>query len=537
MGLVKALKISLLVLLLPYQMMAAPKTEPEAAPGEYVVKIKSNERILNTKALSKSLGATIKSQISGTQFVVVQKPLIQTRASVISQLLETGLVEYAEPNFIYKTQATPNDPSFGNLWGMKNSKYSGIDISAEQAWDITTGSDDILVAVIDTGIDYNHSDLKANVWTNAAELNGKPDIDDDGNGIVDDIHGANFSGTAPTGNPFDDNSHGTHCSGTIGGSGNNEVGVAGVNWKTKIMAVKFLSASGSGSLEGAVKAIKYAVDNGAKVLSNSWGGGGFSQALKDIIQYSSDKGALFIAAAGNSSANNDSSEAYPANYDTPNMIAVAAIGENGSLASFSSYGKKKVHLAAPGVNILSTIPNEKYAQYSGTSMATPHVSGVAALVWGHEPNLTAIEVKERLLKTVTPLATVKSKTVTGGLVNALNALMDKQAPPDENDPDNWEAKTVSYSSPHPYLKNSKVEFEINVQGAKEFALYFSKFETETNYDFVKLYTKEGIEIGKMTGLNDGNYSQIVTGDYVKIVLTSDDSVEKYGFDITKIAFR
>ncbi len=515
----------------------AAQAETQFVPGEYIVKLNQNALIMNSQDLEKSLNAKIKSMIHGTQFVVVKMPLVQTLESSIAQISKNSFVEYAEPNFIYKTQSTPNDPLFKDLWGMKNTTNSGIDISAEAAWNIATDSRDIVVAVIDTGIDHNHPDLKSNMWVNQKEQDGVSGVDDDGNGIIDDIHGANFTTGDGNGNSFDDHSHGTHCAGTIGGSGNNGVGVAGVAWKTKLMGVKFLSSSGSGTLEGAVKAIKYAVDNGANVLSNSWGGGGYSEALKEVIEYSAQKGTIFIAAAGNSSANNDSTDAYPANYDVPNVMSVAAVSSSGSLASFSSYGKRKVHLAAPGVNVLSTVPNNKYAQFSGTSMATPHVSGVAALVWGNEPELTAVELKERLVKTVSPLASVKSKTISGGMVNAYNALSNIVAPPDLNDPANWSFLPVSYSTKHPYDANTQQEYEIEVANANEISVYFERFDTELNYDVVRLVDRSGVELAKISGSNDGSYSRIIPGNYVKIIFNSDNSVQKYGFDISKISYR
>ncbi|WP_372368042.1 S8 family peptidase [Candidatus Uabimicrobium sp. HlEnr_7] len=317
------------------------------------------------------------------------------------QLLQDPSVQYAEPNYLYKTMAVPNDAKFGQLWGMKK-------IGAPEAWNTKSKGNGILVAVIDTGINYKHEDLKDNVWVNEAEANGKAGVDDDGNGYVDDIHG--MSGITQSGDPMDDQSHGSHCSGTIGGSGNNGIGVAGVCWEAEIMGCKFLGADGSGSLEGAVLCINYAVANGAKVLSNSWGGGGFSVALYDAIKNAQDAGVLFVAAAGNS-YNGELS--YPANYclDTnhngtvykglDNVLSVAASDQNDSKASFSQYSveaaKAGKMIAAPGTSILSTVLGNDYASYDGTSMATPHVAGAATLVWSNNPNLTAIEVKNLLV--------------------------------------------------------------------------------------------------------------------------------------------
>ena len=283
-----------------------------------------------------------------------------------------------------EADTTPNDPQAGSQWDMAA-------IDAQNAWTITTGSASVVVAIIDTGVDYNHVDLDANIWTNPGEIPGNG-IDDDGNGFVDDIHGYDF--VNDDGNPMDDNGHGTHVAGTIAAEGNNATGVTGVTWSTSIMALKFLAANGSGYLSDAVEAINYATmmrtryGVNVRVENNSWGGGGFSSAMQAAIQASNDAGILFVAAAGNSGTNNDAVAQYPANYDSPNVISVAATTQNGQLASFSCYGATTVDIAAPGVSILSTTPNNTYSTYSGTSMATPHVSAVAALAWAVNPTAT-----------------------------------------------------------------------------------------------------------------------------------------------------
>ena len=300
-------------------------------------------------------------------------------------------IEYAEPNYMVTIAASPNDPLFNQLWGLYNTGQTGgtpaADIDAPNAWDITTGNIDIVVAVIDTGVDHSHEDLTGNMWVNTGEI---PDngIDDDGNGYVDDIYGIDT--TNNDSDPFDDNGHGTHVSGTIGAIGNNVIGVAGVNWDITIMACKFLNASGSGYIDGAIECLEYIRalrEKGANIIAtnNSWGGGGYSQALYDAINAQQD--ILFIAAAGNSNANNDTSTFFPADYYLPNLIAVAATDHNDSKASFSNYGRRSVSVGAPGVNILSTLPEKNlwgitggYGKLSGTSMATPHVTGLAALI-------------------------------------------------------------------------------------------------------------------------------------------------------------
>ena len=255
------------------------------------------------------------------------------------------------------------DPQLAKTYGLGK-------IHAIEAWDISKGSKDMIVADIDTGIDYNHEDLAFNIWRNP-----KPTDKNDVVGF-DFIHN--------DGLPFDDNAHGTHTAGTIGAVGGNGIGISGVSQRVSLMSLKFLSKDGSGTTADAIRAIDYAINHGAKVLSNSWGGKGDpdNQALKDAIDRAKTKDVLFIAAAGNDGSDNDGSDAdYPAAFNNDNLIAVAATDDRDSLAYFSNYGKKSTHLAAPGVNIYSTVPGGKYAKLSGTSMACPHVAGAAALLW------------------------------------------------------------------------------------------------------------------------------------------------------------
>lgn len=526
----------------------AQQQEPEAVPGEYIVKLKpSVSHVMFEKdALAQNLKAYVKNQIPDLNLVVIKKPVFETKNAVLENLSNNPLVEYVEPNFIYRLNKVPNDPMLGQLWGIQNvgaadsdgaTGVTGIDVNAVRAWDIQTGSKDILVAVIDTGVNYNHPDLKDNIWTNEAEMNGEAGVDDDNNGIVDDIHGANFvNASAPTGDPMDDHGHGSHCSGTIGAKGDDGAGLVGVAWNTKIMGLKFLSASGGGTLEGAIQAINYANKMGAKIMSNSWGGGGFSEALKEVISQSNERGALFVAAAGNDGSNNDSSNTYPANYDVANVLSVAAINNRGQLASFSNYGRNKVHVGAPGVNVVS-VTTAGYESWSGTSMATPHVSGVAVLLASNEPGLTGVELKERIIKTARPISTLKSKVKSKGVADAYMALMNQEPAPDMNDPEFWRKTEQTLSTEHPYADKFKQEWTLTVDGASEISLYFSRFELENNYDFVELYDQNGKLVQKLTGNNDDSFSNPVPGNTVKIVFTTDDSQTKHGFDITKIAFR
>lgn len=333
-------------------------------------------------------------------------------------------VAYAEPDYVVRLQKTPNDPAFSTLWGLNNpggsSGKADADIDAPEAWDVSTGTGKTLVAVIDTGVDYRHPDLAANMWKNPGEIagNGK---DDDNNGIIDDIFGADFYSN--DGDPMDEHGHGTHVSGTIGAVGNNGIGVSGVNWNAKIMALRFLGPDGSGEISDAIKCLDYAVKMGAKISNNSWGGGGFSQAFKDALTRAGAAGHTFVAAAGNHSGNNDKSPSYPASYDNANVVSVAAMTSMDELASFSCYGKASVDIAAPGVGINSTLPGGTYGSYSGTSMATPHVVGALSLVMDANPGMTGADAVKKLLSSVDSLTILKDKVATGGRLNVAKALV------------------------------------------------------------------------------------------------------------------
>jgi serine protease len=353
----------------------------------------------------------------------------------LAKLRKNSAVLYAEPDYIVHASVTPDDSSFSDLWGMNNTGQSGgvvdADIDAPEAWDISTGSHDVIIGVIDTGVDHTHPDLMANIWTNPAEIAGDG-IDNDGNGFIDDMHGINAITSA--GDPMDDQGHGSHVSGTIGAAGNNGLGVVGVNHNVSIIGCKFLSASGSGSLSDALTCIDYFVDlknNGINVraTNNSWGGGGFSQALSDAITSSEESNILFVAAAGNDAYDNDAQASYPSGYPQDSVLSVASTTRTDSMSSFSQWGLTTVDLGAPGSDILSTVPGGGYASYSGTSMATPHVTGAAALAWSVNPELSAIEMKELLMSSGDDNAALAGKTASGKRLNVNNALNDADPTP------------------------------------------------------------------------------------------------------------
>ncbi|MBI3449035.1 MAG: S8 family serine peptidase, partial [Acidobacteria bacterium] len=395
---------------------------PGYAPDEILVKFHRNVKAADRDHVRNQVGGVTRGRFrSGAEHWKLGKGLTTDQA--LARLRSHPFVEYAEPNYVLSISTAPNDPLYPQMYGLHNTGQTGgtpgADIRAEQAWDVSTGSRSVRVAVIDTGIDFNHPDLAANIWTNPGEIPGNG-IDDDHNGFVDDVHGWDFvNGDA---NPMDDNGHGTHVSGTIGALGNNGVGVVGVNWRVSLVPLKFLDGSGSGTTAGAIAAIDYGVALGVDVMSNSWGGGGFSQALLDAIRGAAAAEVVFVAAAGNDGTNNDLIPHYPSSYDSPNIIAVAATDASDRLASFSNYGVTSVDIGAPGVNILSTFPGNSYGQLSGTSMATPHVSGAAALIRALSPAIGAVEVKRLLMDSADRISALAGRTVSGGRLNAFMAI-------------------------------------------------------------------------------------------------------------------
>jgi subtilisin family serine protease len=401
------------------------------AAGELIVKLKVGTTRDTLNSPQARLGAEV---LETTQTLGIERWSIQGMSvrDAIARLGEDPNIEYIEPNFTVSTTTTiPNDPRFEQLWGLNNTGQTGgiadADIDAPEDWDFRTG-DPIVVGVIDTGVDYNHPDLNDNMWTNSGETpnNG---LDDDGNGFVDDYYGYDF--VNEDSDPSDDFFHGTHVAGTIAAEGNNNTGVTGVNWNVKIMALKFLDSGGSGTYFDAIEAVEYSTLMGARITSNSWRGYGFSQGLYDAIAAAGRDGQLFVAAAGNESNDNDSEfRAYPASFDLDNIVSVAATDANDQLAWFSNYGATSVDLGAPGVGVLSTVPNGGYESYDGTSMATPHVSGVASLLLSENPSFSYQALKELLLTTIDPLPALNGITVSGGRLNAFNALSEA-APPNE----------------------------------------------------------------------------------------------------------
>jgi subtilisin family serine protease len=526
------------------------KMEQEFIPGEFIVKLKDGKNL----KLDSSL--TIKKSINDS-FKVVTAPAEKSIQNIINSLESNPAIEYAEPNYIWRPIeegsadftsldndiSSPDDPYFNTQWGLKNtgsnepsaesSGVAGSDISALRAWTLNKGSKQIKVAVIDTGVDYNHPDLRDQMWVNERELNGTKGVDDDGNGYVDDIYGHDFSND--DGDPMDGHGHGTHCAGVIGAIHNNQTGIAGVMPNVTLVAIKFLSDSGSGGTDQAIAAIEYAIKAEVDVMSNSWGGGKYSQALEETIKRASDAGIIFVAAAGNSSENTDSDPHYPSNYEIPNVVSVGALTAQNNIAKFSNFGPETVDIAAPGKKINSTVTNNKYKVFSGTSMAAPHVAGALGLLVAHNGKMDHEDMMDRLIATAEPVPTLRGKVKSlSGSLNAYNLLSNTR--PYKNIPkeNEWETLSVDpFESEHPYKDKVSVKRTFHVPGAKFLRLKVRKIDLENRYEYLKISAK-GVTYDKMSGKGENKTSVYVDGDTLNVEFKSDSSVNYWGFVIDEV---
>lgn len=419
-------------------------TVSEEGEPEVLVRFREGVSEERVRALAASFNDRVEDEIEAVEGLYAIDDLDGVSAlRILSAYSALPEVEYAEVNFegwtvgplhsrsiterfVEGAAAGPNDPLFAEQWALTNRGARGgkdrADISALDAWAKTAGSREVVVAVLDSGVEYTHTDLAGNMWQRPASL--APYADDE-LGEVDDFHG--FSAVDDLRDPMDDNGHGTHCAGIIGAEGDNMVGIAGVNWQVSVMPLKFIGKGGFGSTKDAVEAINYVIQRkrdgvNVRVISASWGSTVKSRALEDVIRKAGEEGILFVAAAGNNGEDADKRPHYPSNYDLPNVLSVAALNRRDELAGFSNYGAKTVHLAAPGAEILSTWLRDGFEEHSGTSMATPVVSGVAALILSAEPDLSLKELRQRLLDSVDKLDSLKGRVVSGGRVNAARAV-------------------------------------------------------------------------------------------------------------------
>jgi thermitase len=404
----------------------------------YIIKSKKGIESFQKRSLL-SVGKITNIQKTTFGSFALLNPYKNIADQKIENLTKDSEIDYIEPNYIISIQAvkptlpipfqSPSDKNFKKQWGLNNdgrngsiltSGLAGEDINALRAWNITKGSKTIKIAIIDSGIEYTHPDLKEQIDINQAELNGQEGVDDDNNGFIDDIYGYNFA--YKNGNPMDGYGHGTQCAGIIGAS-HNAQGITGVMSDVKLIPVKFLSNNGSGELIDAIYSIDYALRRGANILSNSWGVGARSQALSDAIKAALDKKVTFVTAAGNFSSDNDKVDSIPGNYEIENVISTGAFSSKGKLSYFSNFGAKTVHVMAPGEEIFTTYLEGQYYPESGTSMAAPFVSGIVGLLLSKEPNLSPLEIRDRLIRTSTKTPNLSQSSISAGRVNAYRALM------------------------------------------------------------------------------------------------------------------
>jgi subtilisin family serine protease len=424
---------------LPLQTVGYQGERPEYVPGELIVKFRSGVLISKRKAAIKAASGDVVERIvtqamrsagDNEGLTVIRTPLSVPVA--IGILRKFSDIEFAEPNYYQYHNEISNDPYYtdGSLWGMYGDATSPANqygSQAGEAWAAgNIGSNTVHIGVIDEGAMYTHEDLAGQIWTNP--FDPEDGIDNDGNGYVDDIHGWDFDGNDNTTFDGSQDDHGTHVSGTIGAIGGNGKGVAGVCWNISMITVKFLGRRG-GTTTNAIKAVDYITDLKTRhslnlpATNNSWGGGGFSQALQDAIERANAAEILFVAAAGNDGEDIDATPSYPASYPNDNIIAVASITSSGAMSSFSNYGATSVDLGAPGSGIYSTLPGKRpgtstYGSYSGTSMATPHVTGSVALYAASHPGATAATIKDAILNSTVATPSLSGKTVTGGRLDA-----------------------------------------------------------------------------------------------------------------------
>lgn len=423
--------------------------------GELLVKYRSGVAASSSLRTNQSVGATLIKKISSVRNVEhVRLPAGMLVTDAIVKYMSDLNVEYAEPNYIRRVNATvPNDPFFNpQQWALQNTGTfaggtQGADIKMTQGWDVIRGNSGLVIAVVDSGVDFNHPDLVNNIWRNTGETSCIDGIDNDGNGFKDDCRGWNFVNN--NNSPMDDLGHGTHVSGIIGAAGNNGMGIAGMMWNVQIMPLKACDINGACMIADIVAAVDYAVANGAKIINASFGGTEFSQTESDAVNAANTAGVLFVASAGNGGLdsdgdNNDINPQYPAALGLPNIIAVAATDQKDHRASFSNFGPNSVHVAAPGTYILSTVPidgvgmsfssfctNSAVAAYdfcSGTSMAAPHVTGLAGLLETAYPGFTLSQIRGTILRYVDLLPTLQGWIQTGGRINAFRALTSLLAP-------------------------------------------------------------------------------------------------------------
>ncbi len=513
--------------------------------GEYVVGISDEASEADLAALAQREGLDLMEVRNADRLAVLVDPAGRERDELLGALSVDVSTSWAEPQFVYRPSGSPND--YGEyMWGLNNTGVNGglvgADIDAFGAWEITRGAG-IVVAVIDTGVDTTHPDLVPNLWVNPGEIEGNG-IDDDGNGYVDDVHGYDFVNRDADPNDIDD--HGTHVAGSVAARGDDGYGVPGVAYEAQIMSLKFIDGWRGGLSSQAAEAITYAVNNGAQVINASWGGPGQSSAIRNAIAYARSQGVVFVTAAGNEGRNNDFSSSFPANYPLDNIVSVAASDRRDRLADFSNYGEDRVHVAAPGVDIVSTVSGANWTYMDGTSMASPYVAGAAALIRSVAPSLTPAAIRNLLMDSSTPVSALSGLVASGGRIDAFSALSQLSPPQDQEAPDepaepppaDWTFQQFTAGSAHPYANDFSGQVRVQApEGASEIRLHFSRIDVEANYDFVVVRDEAGNKLAEWSGDLGTVVSEAFPHGMVDLFLFTDSSVTEWGLELEGFSWR
>lgn len=537
--------------------------EITAVPGEYIVKLKestSPKLLSSIKALLQSGKMKFMKRFRKSK-TLMHVSINEVSGSTFGELLSSGAIETIEPNWIfdlYDTPASEADPMLSELWGLMNHGQtgteglpgrSGVDVGVGPVWSSGQyGSPNVVVAVIDTGVDITHPDLKDGIFVNPGEIPGNG-IDDDGNGYIDDVNGWNTIQDVPL--MSDPVGHGTHVAGTIGARLGNGEGIVGVAPGVRILPIR--ATNRQATLGALIEALDYARIMKVDMINASWGGPVYSKLLEEAVQKVVDAGILLVAAAGNSAKDNDKVPVYPASLDLPGIISVAAVDRQGVVPFFSNIGALSVDIAAPGVGILSTVPltlspapKSPYAERDGTSMAAPHVTGVAALVKSARPTMTAPEIRELLMRTAVKSRFLVNRVLSSGVVSAAAALTETVSPePNRYSESAYVSQPYSLETPHPYLNSADPmvpvtsEYKVHVPGAKALRVHFASYDIDVfknvlPVDWLRISDTAGFGVQEITGHAVDVVSEAVDGDTLVIRLTADAQGMNDGFLIDRV---
>lgn len=531
--------VSLIVLCMficPPKAQAIKNNREIRVEGEYLLKTRSSVFVLDLNSLQLVDSPVLNDELGADLFLITESTKLKLETLPLQ--LRSAVIEYVEPNPRYyavnNVGTKANDPRLSEQWHLANSVVPTASVGAQDLWNKgILGSKNVVVAVVDSGLDIQHPDIAANVFTNLGEVPGNQ-IDDDRNGFIDDVHGWDF--VRRSGAMIDEEGHGTHVSGIIGAVGNNSTGVSGINWNVSILPLRFLDKSGGGNGKDAIMAINYAVKMGASIINASWGGEKDSYALQDTIRAAQARGVLFVTASGNDGISNELNNSFPANYNLENIVSVAASDRLDHLVEYSNYGKN-VHLAAPGEQILSTTPGGKYALMSGTSMAAPMVSGAAALLKAAHPEWSMIDIKGKLLASCRPGVGFRRMVKCGGTLDIANALEGRVPLWDEPRAESWRSQKWAAESVHPYPAPGDLVSATRVPGAKFIRVVFEKIQLGSNADNLCLKASKVGIVECITGSKTNYVSQWLPSDIVVVELIANSRTPGWGYKIAEIQYQ